>query len=107
MNSTTTIEDTMLRTEVTGYITAYWEQANDGHPYYAAQHPGKTTRDLALDYMQERYEDYLAGLLDTEPDRFEEITGIDQPETEEEEQAAVAHACDMFDRMFDLMWPKH
>lgn len=24
-----------LRTEVTGYITAYWQQACDGHPYYA------------------------------------------------------------------------
>ncbi|PST46757.1 hypothetical protein COO72_12415 [Bifidobacterium callitrichos] len=92
-----------LRTEVTGYITAYWQQACDGHPYYAFQHDGKTARDMALDYMHERYEDYLndletqtPGILDTfahqspEPPTADDRTG---------------RAMEAFDRMFDRLWP--
>ncbi|KAA8815691.1 hypothetical protein CSQ85_12240 [Bifidobacterium rousetti] len=92
-----------LRTEVTGYITAYWQQACDGHPYYAFQHDGKTARDMALDYMHERYKDYLndleaqtPGILDTFADQSPEPPQADD---------GTHRAMEAFDRMFDRLWP--
>ncbi|MBW3089199.1 magnesium chelatase domain-containing protein [Bifidobacterium miconisargentati] len=94
-----------LRAEVTGYITAYWQQADDGRPYYAAQNPGSTTRDMARSYMSERYEDYLADLMDTDPELFAAInknpvTPVDINRT------PLEQAIDQFDAMFALVWPE-
>ena len=92
-----------LRDEVIGYITAYWQQACDGHPYYAFQHDGKTARDMALDYMHERYEDYLndlgaqnPGILDTFAHQSPELPQADD---------RTGRAMEAFDRMFDRLWP--
>lgn len=95
--------NTELRTEVTGYITAYWQQANDGHPYYAIQHPGKTARDMCLDYMRERYEDYLADMADTDPTLLRTI--ISQSPDPVETGTPVAMVMSAFDHMFDKLWP--
>lgn len=93
-----------LRTEVTGYITAYWQEAADGHPYYASQHPGRSARGMALDYMRERYDDYARDLKDTDPDRYHAI--IDNaPHPAEDAKDDHERFTNAFDDMFDLIWP--
>lgn len=100
----TTKECDELRDEVTGYITAYWQQANDGHPYYAAQHHGETTRSMARSYMTERYADYLAEIEDRQPEYLWKLAN-QSPMPVDETQPAVAMTMDAFDAMFDRLWP--
>lgn len=93
-----------LRAEVTGYIVGYWQEADDGHPYYAIQHDGKTTRDMARDYMRERYEDYLEGMADG-AEAGSVVKLIGEAPGPVAGDTMVEKAMDAFDQMFDELWP--
>lgn len=88
-----------LMKAITGYITAYWQDAAAGHPYHAADHPGATARDMASDYMTERYEDWLADMAWGQPGRFDRIAAQGHGDTPM--QAAI----DACERMFEHLWP--
>lgn len=88
-----------LMREVTGYIVGYWQDAADGHPYHAMHHPGHTTRDMAAEYMVERYEDWLRDMEWIEPNRLARYASLGKGAT------PVEAAMDACDRMFGIIWP--
>ncbi|KAB8293541.1 hypothetical protein [Bifidobacterium avesanii] len=85
--------------EITGYIVGYWQDAADGHPYHAMFHPGCTARDMACEYMIERYEDWLEGMSWIDPDRLARYASLGRGND------PVAAAMDACDRMFAVIWP--
>lgn len=94
-----------LRAEVTGYITGYWQDAADGHPYYAMQHDHRSARDMALDYMHERYGDYLEGMAASSEPGTDIVRLITQAPGPVAGDTIVEKAEDAFDQMFDKLWP--
>lgn len=89
-----------LMREITGFIVGYWQDAADGHPYHAIDHPGSTARDMAFAYMAERYEDWLRDMEWIEPERLSRYASLGIGET------PVSAAMDACERMFDRIWPK-
>lgn len=94
-----------LATEVIGYITAYWEECSDGHNYLATHHVGRATRDMAHDYMTERYEDYLAGIDDEQGEGTLALLAGQSPIPVDGNATPIEQAMDAFDAMFDHLWP--
>ncbi|WP_133122367.1 hypothetical protein [Bifidobacterium simiarum] len=89
-----------LMDDVTGYIVGYWEDAAEGHPYHAIHHPGRTARDMASDYMTERYRDWLECMRQEDPAKFERYAALGKCAD------PVESAMDACDRMFDRIWPR-
>ncbi|NMM99739.1 hypothetical protein G1C96_0317 [Bifidobacterium sp. DSM 109958] len=89
-----------LMHEVTGYIVGYWEDAADGHPYHARNHPGRTARDMACAYMLERYGDWLRDVAWVDPDRLGRYASLGVGAT------PIEAAMDACERMFGAVWPK-
>ncbi|PLS30273.1 hypothetical protein Uis1B_1943 [Bifidobacterium margollesii] len=89
-----------LMDDVTGYIVGYWEDAAAGRPYHAIHHPGHTARDMASDYMTERYRDWLEGMQEEDPAKFARYAALGEGDD------PVGAAMDACDRMFDRIWPR-
>lgn len=95
-----------LGTEVVGYIIAYWECCSDGHNYLAINHAGQTTRDMAYQYMTERYEDYLADIDSEYYDGYRALLISQSPTPVPADATPLEQAMAAFDAMFAYLWPE-
>ncbi|RSX50261.1 hypothetical protein [Bifidobacterium callimiconis] len=94
-----------LAAEVIGYITAYWQECSNGHNYLAINHDGRTARDMAYDYMTERYEDYLSTIDDEQGEGTLDELASQSPVPVDGGAAPIEQAMAAFDAMFDHLWP--
>ncbi|OXN00659.1 hypothetical protein [Bifidobacterium vansinderenii] len=100
---------TELRDEVADYIIGYWQSVQQGHPYLACDHPGRSTRDMAFVYMVERLNDWSEELADEHP----EYAALLIRQSPGGPGDACAHrggiadqVYDAYVAMFDQLWPE-
>lgn len=106
LESPQAIQPTELSTEVIGYITAYWQDCADGHPYLASGNDDIATRDMALDYMGERFDGYWEDDLSARPEYVSKLIAQSPLPTNTNESEAE-QCWDAFRFMFYKLWPKH